>query len=53
MRERTEFTEENRSWATPEFFSEMDRRIREVRSGKVQAIPADDFFARLRAQLSS
>ena len=53
LRQRTESTEEDRSWATPEFFSEMDRRIEEVRSGKVQAIPAEDFFTRLRTQFSS
>jgi len=38
---------DDRSLATPEFFAEMNRRIEEVQSGKVKAIPANELFDKL------
>lgn len=40
-------------WETPEFFAELDRRREAVRSGKVQAIPADEAFEKLYSQLNN
>ena len=46
-------TEGSYTWATSEFFTEMERRINDVKSGKVKAIPADEFFTKLYSELPS
>lgn len=33
---------------SPEWKTEIDRRVREIDEGAVQLIPADDLFARMR-----
>lgn len=36
-------------WETDEFLAELDRRSEEIKSGKVKAIPGEEFMAELRA----
>ena len=39
------------TWETEEFFKELDRRVEEVRSGKVKAVPGEDVMAKLKKRI--
>lgn len=40
------------SWESEEFFRELDRRVAEVRSGKVKPIPGKDVRDKLQKRMS-
>ena len=39
------------TWETEECFKELDRRVEEVRSGKVKAVPGEDVMAKLKKRI--
>lgn len=40
-------------WETDELFAELDRRVAEIRSGKVKAIPGENVMNRLKERFGS
>lgn len=39
-------------WETEELFKELDRRVEEIRSGKVNAIPGEEVMAKLKKRMA-
>ncbi len=39
-------------WETDELFQELDRRVEEVRSGKVKAVPGEEVMAKLKKRMA-
>lgn len=40
------------SWETEELFQELDRRVEEIRSGKVKAVPGEEVMAKLKKRMA-
>jgi putative addiction module component (TIGR02574 family) len=39
-------------WETDEIFQELDRRVEEIRSGKVQAVAGEEVMAKLKKRMA-
>ncbi len=39
-------------WETDDFFRELDRRVDDIRSGKVNAVPGAEVMAKLKKRMS-
>ncbi|MEO1217603.1 MAG: addiction module protein [Bacteroidota bacterium] len=39
-------------WETEELFEELDRRVEEIRSGKVKAVPGEEVMAKLKKRMA-
>ncbi|MFK7926255.1 MAG: addiction module protein [Bacteroidia bacterium] len=39
-------------WETDELFQELDRRVEEIRSGKVKAVPGEEVMAKLKKRMA-
>ena len=39
-------------WETDELFRELDRRVEEIRSGKVKAVPGEEVMAKLKKRMA-
>jgi len=50
MEEKTDG--ERMSWETDELFDELDRRVAEIRSGKVKPIPGKEVMAKLKKRFA-
>lgn len=44
---------ERMPWETDELFAELDRRVEEIRSGKVKAVPGEEVMAKLKQRFAS
>lgn len=54
IKESVEITDEGTRmpWETDQFFKELDRRVDDVRSGKVKAIPGEEVMEKLKKRMS-
>jgi putative addiction module component (TIGR02574 family) len=54
---KDEFVDESAAermpWETDELFAELDRRVEEIRSGKVKAVPGEEVMAKLKQRFAS
>ena len=49
--EATHNPSERAPWETEDFFRELDRRVEEIRSGKVKPIPGEEVMAKLKKRI--